>query len=91
MTQVNITPAQIAQVSVTIEGQSSIVLTAPGPQGAEGPQGPEGPEGPPGPGGLILNESAKVDKSIVYYDAADGTFKADAIFTTDTLVDGANF
>jgi hypothetical protein len=44
-----------------------------------------------GPPGLIIDETAKVDKSIVYYDAGSGTFKADPTWTTTTIVDGANF
>jgi hypothetical protein len=40
---------------------------------------------------LAINDAAKVDKSIVYYDAASATYKADNIWTTSTLVDGANF
>ena len=38
-----------------------------------------------------VNDSAKVDKSIVYYDAASGQFKADDTQTTSTLTDGGNF
>ena len=47
--------------------------------------------GPRGPKGIELNETAKVDKSIIYYDAAAQTFKADSTWTTDTLTDGGNF
>lgn len=56
-----------------------------------GPQGPVGPQGPPGASGLFVDDTAKVDKSIVYYDAASATFKADNTWTTTTIVDGANF
>ena len=38
-----------------------------------------------------INDSAKVDKSIVYYDAASGQYKADDTQTTSTLTDGGNF
>ena len=38
-----------------------------------------------------IDDSAKVDKSIVYYDAASARYKADATWTTDTLVLGGNF
>jgi hypothetical protein len=68
-----------------------VVLRGDGPQGAVGPTGPTGPQGPPGSPGLIVDESAKVDKSIVYYDAGSATFKADSVWTTTTIVDGANF
>lgn len=47
--------------------------------------------GPQGPKGLDLVETAKVNKSVVYYDSASGTFRADATWTTDTLTDGGNF
>ena len=51
-----------------------------------GPQGPQGPKGD-----FVVNDAAKIDKSIVYYDAATASFKADATWTTSTIVDGANF
>ena len=38
-----------------------------------------------------VNDSAKVDKSSVYYDAASGQYKADDTQTTSTLTDGGNF
>lgn len=53
--------------------------------------GPQGPAGPPGASGLFVDDTAKVDRSIVYYDAASATFKADNTWTTTTIVDGANF
>ena len=49
-----------------------------------------GPQGAPG-GGLTVNTSAKVDKSVVYYDSASGEFKADAIWTIPTIVKGGSF
>ena len=55
-------------------------------------RGPQGPPGPPTTGsGLFVNDAAKIDKSIVYYDAASSSYKADATWTTSTIVDGANF
>ena len=55
-------------------------------------RGPQGPPGPPTTGsGLFVDDAAKIDKSIVYYDAASSSYKADAIWTTSTIVDGANF
>ena len=55
-------------------------------------RGPQGPPGPPTYGsGLFVNDAAKIDKSIVYYDAPSSSYKADAIWTTSTIVDGANF
>lgn len=49
-----------------------------------------GPMGPMG-SGFIVDTSAKVDKSVVYYSGALGHFVADDIWTTDTLVIGGNF
>ena len=55
-------------------------------------RGPQGPPGPPTTGsGLFVDDAAKIDKSIVYYDAASSSYKADAVWTTSTIVDGANF
>ena len=52
-------------------------------------------QGPQGPAfaatGTTLDDSAKVDNSIVYFDQSSGTFKADATTTKLTLVDGGNF
>jgi hypothetical protein len=41
--------------------------------------------------GLIVDDAAKIDKSVVYYDAATNSYKANAIWTISTIVDGANF
>lgn len=51
----------------------------------------QGPQGPPGPSGLLVDTTAKVDQSVVYYDSAAATFKADAVWTVPTLTDGGNF
>jgi len=48
-------------------------------------------EGPQGPAGMGIDEVAKVDKSVVYYDAPAQQFKADASWTISTLTDGGNF
>lgn len=58
---------------------------------AQGPQGPPGPPGGQVGSGLIVDDSAKVDKSVVYYDAPSASYKADANWTISTIVDGANF
>lgn len=79
MTAVNVT-APITKV--TVDGSTSVVTaTTAGPQGAPGPVGP----------GILVDDSAKVDKSIVYYDSASGEFKADATWTIETVVLGGNF
>ena len=38
-----------------------------------------------------IDDSAKVDKSLVYYDQATSQFKADNLQTVTTLTDGGNF
>lgn len=53
-----------------------------------------GPQGPPGEavsGALVVDQNAKVNGSVVYYDATSSQFKADANWTTNTLTDGGNF
>ena len=52
-------------------------------------QGPQGPQF--ATSGAILDDSAKVNDSVVYFDSTSGTFKADATTTKLTLVDGGNF
>ena len=52
-------------------------------------------QGPQGPAfattGTTLDDSIKVDGSIVFFDSSSGTFKADSTTTKLTLVDGGNF
>jgi len=67
-------------VTVT-EDNSSVVTVA-----TQGPQGPSFASS-----ATTLNDSGKVNKSVVYYDSVAGEFKADALQTTLTLVDGGNF
>ena len=51
--------------------------------------------GPQGPAfaatGTTLDDSSKVDGSVVFFDSSSGTFKADSTTTKLTLVDGGNF
>tara|TARA_R100000278_G_scaffold75782_1_gene59095 strand:+ start:406 stop:630 length:225 start_codon:yes stop_codon:yes gene_type:complete len=52
----------------------------------------QGPQGPTfSSSGVTLDDSAKVNDSVVYFDSSSGTFKADATTTKLTLVDGGNF
>ena len=69
--------------SVTVQqGSTSIVeVVTAGPQGQEGPVA----------SGFDFDGSAKIDKSVVYYDSTSAQFKADATQTILTLVDGGNF
>ena len=50
----------------------------------------EGPQGPVA-SGFEFDGSAKIDKSVVYYDSTAAKFKADTSQTILTLVDGGNF
>ncbi len=51
--------------------------------------------GPQGPSfsttSTTLNDSNKVNNSVVYFDSTSGTFKADSTRTVENLVDGGNF
>ena len=63
--------------TITVNGETRVVtVKVPGPQG---------------PKGLDLDETSKVDGSVVYYDASSAKFKADATTTKLTLVNGGNF
>nr|BAR24659.1 hypothetical protein [uncultured Mediterranean phage uvMED] len=76
MTSVNVTTTKN---TVTVTGGDNKVVTV----ATVGPQGP--------PGDFGLDQSAKVDKSVIYYDGTAATFKADAVYTADTLTDGGSF
>ena len=79
MTSVNITTTKN---TVTVnEGDSTVVTVA-----TQGPQGPSFSTS-----GTQLNDSAKVNNSVVYFHQASGTFKADATRTVENLVDGGNY
>ena len=54
-----------------------------------GPQGPQGPQF--SSTATSLNDSNKVNNSVVYFDSSSGTFKADQTRTVENLVDGGNF
>lgn len=41
--------------------------------------------------GTTMDDSGKVNDSVVYFDSSSGTFKADGTTTKLTLVDGGNF
>ena len=51
--------------------------------------------GPQGPSfsntDTTLNDYNKVNGSVVFFDSASGTFKADSTRTVENLVDGGNF
>ena len=89
MTSVNVS-LQNSKVEVTNQGKSTTVevpKTATVQTVTRGPQGPAGLAG----SNFSLEQSARVDKSIVYFDAATSRFRADSSITQSTLTDGGNF
>ena len=79
MTSVNITTTKN---TVTVnEGDTTVVTVA-----TQGPQGQSFATS-----GATLDDSAKVNNSVLYFSSASGTFKADATRTVENLVDGGNF
>ena len=80
MTTVNVSTAGKTTVVQDTTTNVVSVITA-GPQGAGAGAG----------AGLQVDATAKIDKSVVYYDATAGTFKADTVWTTSTITDGGNF
>ena len=67
--------------TVTVNGDTNVVTVA-----TQGPQGPQFSTS-----GVNLNDSNKVNGSVVFFDSASGTFKADQTRTVENLVDGGNF
>lgn len=89
MTTVNVTTTNNT-VTVTEDGSSTVVqnpVTTVVTATTAGPQGPQGDAG----SGFTLDQTAKVDKSVIYYDSASGEYKADATWTINTIVVGGNF
>ena len=78
MTSVSITTERN---TVTVNGETNVVTVA-----TQGPQGPQFSTT-----GTNLNDSNKVNNSVVYFDSTSGTFKADQTRTVENLVDGGNF
>ena len=78
MTSVSITTERN---TVTVNGDTNVVTVA-----TQGPQGPQFSST-----ATSLNDSNKVNNSVVYFDSSSGTFKADSTTTKLTLVDGGNF
>jgi hypothetical protein len=78
MTSVSITTERN---TVTVNGDTNVVTVA-----TQGPQGPQFSTT-----GTNLNDSNKVNNSVVYFDSSSGTFKADQTRTVENLVDGGNF
>ena len=78
MTSVNITTQRN---TVTVNGETNVVTVATaGPQGAQFSVS-----------NTNLNDTNRVNNSIVYFDSSSGTFKADQTRTVENLVDGGNY
>ncbi len=84
MTSVNVTA--VTNTVTVVEGDTTVVAIT-----------TAGPQGPPGGSATALGELAdvdtaqRVDRSVLYYNAAQEEFVADAIETIITLTDGGNF
>jgi hypothetical protein len=72
--------------TVAVQSATSTITTIV----AQGPQGPRGEQGTAG-SGIAVDDAAKVDKSVVYYDLATASFKADATWIISSITDGGNF
>lgn len=88
-----VTPAPEVVVEVTTTDPPVVQLTATSPpevvtQYAVGPQGPAAPTLGDVPD---VDTTARIDRSLLYYDAASAQFRADATITKTTLTDGGNF
>ena len=90
MTTVNVTKTENT-VTVTTEGKTTVVKTPVTTTVTATTAGPAGPQGLAGASGITVSDTAKVDKSVVYYDGSAGTYKADATWTISTIVLGGNF
>ena len=90
MTSVNVTTT-VNTIDVTTETGISVVQVPVTSTVTAVTAGPQGPIGPAGPAGIVVEDAAKVDKSIVYYDGSSSQFRADAVWTTTTLTNGGNF
>lgn len=89
---VSITEAEDSVVVVNQESNAiEIQASPPSPILEFFGEGPQGVIGPQGEKGIDLDETAKIDGSVVYYDAASAMFKADATVTKTLLTDGGNF
>lgn len=85
MTSVNV--SSVTNTVVATEGGTSTVITV--PQTSTVTAITAGPQGPAG--SFSLDQTGKADKSVIYYDHASGSFKADSTWTVDTLVFGGDY
>jgi hypothetical protein len=85
--QVLVTEVSTNAIEVVVPSQSAVVAVV--------TEGPQGPQGPAAVANLYemddVNVAGKVDKSVLYYDAASAKWKGDDINTVVTLTDGGAF
>ena len=63
--------------TVSVNGETKVVsVVTAGAQGAKG---------------IELDETGRIDRSLVYYDQTAQTYKSNATVTTSELTDGGNF
>ena len=63
--------------TVTVNGETKVVsVVTAGPQGAKG---------------IELDETGRVDRSLIFFDQAAQTYRSNATVTTSELTDGGNF
>ena len=89
MTTVNVTTTKNT-VTVTENGSATVVqnpVTTTVTATTAGPQGPQGPAG----SGFSLNQTAKVNQRVIYYDSASREYRADDTWTIKTIVKGGDF
>lgn len=79
---IEVTTSEPPVVQLTTTAQPQVVT-----QYAVGPQGPAATLS----GATDVNATARIDKSLLYYDAASQKFKADATVTTTTITDGGAY
>jgi len=87
MTTVNVSTTNNTVTVTEVGGTSTVVqnpVTSTVTATTAGPQGPAA-------AGFVLDGTAKVDQSVVYYDSASGLFKADDTWTIKTIVKGGDF
>lgn len=90
-----VTPAPEVVVEVTTSDPPVVQLTTTSPPEVvtQYAIGPQGPPGTPGSLGEVpdVDATARIDKSLLYYDAATEKFKADGTVTTTTITDGGSY
>ena len=89
MTTVNVTTTKNT-VTVTENGTSTVVETPKTTTVTATTAGPQGPKGDAG-SSFSLNDTAKINLSVIYYDSASGEYKADDTWTISTIVKGGDF